>query len=252
MKKIAVLFIFIAFFIAGCGSDSDSDFFNTGHHNEEDEKMNGEQEKENGEQEEQNGEQEDENGETADEEKELLYPEVTPTSNKAGDIAQNVIMYDELDNRHQLAEWYSKNNKSSKLIWLIFTTYDCGPCKVLKASLAEINKKEYRDKGFNIVLIFNGYLAGPKTDEEPATIAAYKDNYLYAYPDTGQFALYAYLQDTPEDQNFFYQFSPGANNAAYPTWALIDAETMEILIYDQGWDKSLTERVINNIEMILD
>ena len=75
---------------------------------------------------------------------ELKYPEVGPSCNKNGTIAHNVIMYDELDNERQLAEWYKENNPKSKLIWLIFSTYDCPPCRVLKEDLLVINKKEYQ------------------------------------------------------------------------------------------------------------
>lgn len=183
-----------------------------------------------------------------DEPKELLYPEVTATSNKNGDIAQNVVLYDDLDVEHQLAEWYKANNPSSKLVWLIFTTYDCSPCQVLKLSLSNINKKEYRDKGFNVILVFNGLLSGPQTELEPKKIADYKEVYLWEYPDTGQFALYSYLKK----QNIFQKFASTDYGIAYPTWAFIDASTMEILIYGQGWDEEMETTIMNDIELILD
>ena len=90
MKKFAVLFIFIAFFIAACGGDDGGPKKENQNENEEEET-----------------EQSD-----ADEVKELLYPEeVTPTSNKNGDIAQNITIYDDLDNERHLAEWYKPNNE---------------------------------------------------------------------------------------------------------------------------------------------
>lgn len=241
MKKFAFLFVFIAFFVAACGgSDGDSDF----------DKLEKAAEDENG-----SDKKDDQKQETVvdDEGKELLYPEVTPTANKAGDIVPNIIMYDDLDEKHQLAEWYQANNPSSKVIWLIFTTYDCPPCKVLKKNLSEVNKKEFRDKGLNIVLIFNGLLdPGPIPEQEPARLAAYKDDYLYVYPDTGQFAIYAYLKEET-DQNLFYnKFASDDNGVAYPTYVLVDAETMEILIYGQGWTEEMTSSMISNIELVLD
>lgn len=233
MKKFAFLFVFIAFFVVSCGGEDTKD-----------DNKKGDGTEEQGE----NGEEGEQNDADTDEVKELLYPEVTPTSNKEGDIAQNIVMYDDLDVEHQLAEWYQANNPSSKLIWLIFTTYDCGPCQALKRSLAEINKKEYRDKGFNVVLIFNGLLSGPIIREEPAKLAEYKDLYLWEYPDTGQFAVYAYLKK----QALFNKFASEDYGKAYPTYVFIDAETMEILIYGQGWEESMTPGIIDDIELILD
>ena len=105
---------------------------------------------------------------------ELVYPEVTSKSNEIGDVAQNVTIYDDLDVEHKLAEWYKENNPSSKLIWLIFTTYDCTPCHLLREDLLEINKPEYRKDGLKILLVFNGLLDGPQPDLEPERLSNYK------------------------------------------------------------------------------
>lgn len=233
MKKFAVLFIFIAFFIAACGGDDGGP--KKGNQNENEEET----------------EQSD-----ADEVKELLYPEeVTPTSNKNGDIAQNITIYDDLDNERHLAEWYKPNNESSKLIWLIFTTYDCAPCHILKDDLLEINKTEYKKQGFKIILVFNGLLEGAQPELEPEKLAAYKDMFVSENPDTGNFELYGYLQK--EEQKVFKKFTSAAGSlmvggGAYPTWAFIDASTMEIVEWGEGWGTDMIEPVCNEIEMLLE
>lgn len=238
MKKFMILVAAICamFFFVSCGGSSEE---KPGENTDSDEVSDSE---------ENDSEVEDSEVQDADETKELVYPEVTPTSNKEGDIAQNVIMYDDLDVEHSLAEWYNKNNPSSKLIWLVFTTYDCPPCQILKGSLLKINKKEYRDKGFNIVLIFNGLLSGPQPSLEPAKLAETKDLYLWGDPDTAEFAVYAYLKK----QGLFKKFASDDYGIAYPTWAFIDANTMEILIYGQGWDEEMETGIMNDIEFILD
>ena len=181
-------------------------------------------------------------------EPELAYPEVTATSNKEGDIAQNIIIYDDLDNEHQLAEWYKPNNPSSKLIWLIFTTYDCPPCKILKEDLLEINLREYREQGLKIILVFNGsYIDGPQVDREPERLAEYKDIYLSEYPDTGRFELYGYLRDQKIFKKFISGFTVG-----YPTWAFIDASNMEIVEWGEGWGDNMVNSTKSKIEILLE
>ena len=181
-------------------------------------------------------------------EPELAYPEVTATSNKEGDIAQNIIIYDDLDNEHQLAEWYKPNNPSSKLIWLIFTTYDCPPCKILKEDLLEINLREYREQGLKIILVFNGsYIDGPQVDREPERLAEYKDIYLSEYPDTGRFELYGYLRDQKIFKKFISGFTVG-----YPTWAFIDASNMEIVEWGEGWGDNMVSSTKSKIEILLE
>ena len=180
----------------------------------------------------------------------LAYPEVTPKSNKEGDIAQNVVFYDDLDVRHELAEWYQPNNPSSKLVWLIFTTYDCPPCKILKEDLLEINLREYREKGLKILVVFNGLLSGPQPELEPAKIAEYKEIYLSEYPDTAQFEIYAYLRD--EEQKVLKKFFSSPLGGAYPTWTFIDPSTMEIVEWGEGWGDDMVNSTKSKIEILLE
>ena len=188
--------------------------------------------------------------EEPDEPAELAYPEVTATSNKSGDIAQNITIYDDIDVEHKLAEWYQPNNPSSKLIWLIFTAYDCSYCKILKEDLLEINTAEYRDRGLKIVLVFNGLLSGPQPELEPAKLSETKDLYLSVYPDTGRFEIYGYLKK--EEQKIFRKFLSNALESAYPTWAFIDASTMEILDHGEGWNYNLVDSARDEIEVLLE
>lgn len=181
---------------------------------------------------------------------ELAYPEVTPKSNKEGDIAQNITIYDDVDVRHQLAEWYKPNNPSSKLVWLIFTTYDCPPCKILKEDLLEINLREYREKGLKILVVFNGLLSGPQPELEPEKVAEYKDIYLSEYPDTGRFELYGYLRD--EEQKVLKKFFSSPLGGSYPTWAFIDASTMEIVEWGEGWGDDMINSTKSKIEILLE
>ena len=185
-----------------------------------------------------------------EEPKELAYPEVTATSNKNGDIAQNITIYDDLDVEHKLAEWYKPNNPSSELIWLIFTTYDCGPCHILKEDLLVLNKAEYREKGLKIIVVFNGLLAGPQPELEPEKLAEIKDIYLSEYPDTGRFEIYGYLKQ--EEQKVLRKFFSSPMGGAYPTWMFIDSDNMEILEYGEGWSEDATDAVAEEIEMLLE
>jgi len=188
-----------------------------------------------------------------EEPKELAYPEVTPTSNKPGDIAQNIIIYDDVDVEHHLAEWYKPNNPESKLIWLIFTTYDCAPCHQLKDELPEINKPEYEDQGLRIILVFNGLLEGPHPELEPEKLAEYKDIFVSEYPETADFEIYGYLKK--EEQAVFKKFTSGAGSlvgGAYPTLLFIDSSTMEVLEWSEGWGGDLVASTQSKIEMLLE
>ena len=242
MKKflISIAVVSAMFFFVSCGgSSNDSGENNADGETEEDSDSEAE-----------DSEVTDEDTETSEEPKELAYPEVTNTSNKNGDIAQNITIYDDLDVEHHLAEWYKPNNPSSELIWLIFTTYDCGPCRILKEDLLEINQPEYRERGFKIILVFNGLLEGPQPELEPEKLANYKDMFLSEYPDTGRFELYGYLKD--EEQKVLRKFFSSPLGGAYPTWAFINADDMEILEYGEGWGEGNVEAVKNEIEMLLD
>ena len=181
---------------------------------------------------------------------ELPYPEVTPKSNEAGDIAQNITIYDDLDVRHTLAEWYQPNNPESKLIWLIFTTYDCPPCRQLKEDLLEINLPEYREQGFKILLVFNGLLDGPQPELEPEKLANYKDLFISEYPETADFELYGYLKK--EEQKVLKKFFRSALQGSYPTYAYIDASTMEIVEWGEGWGDNMVNATKNKIEILLE
>ena len=182
--------------------------------------------------------------EVPDEQTELPYPEVTKTSTEVGEIAQNITIFDDQDVEHKLAEWYKPNNPESKLIWLIFTTYDCPYCQILEQDLLEINLPEYREQGFKIILVFNGYLyEGPKPEEEPASLLEYKEVFLSMYPDRGRFELYGYLK--MEEQKVLGKFM--GLNGGYPTHMLIDASTMEILDYMAGWGED-SESLVNEMK----
>ena len=178
---------------------------------------------------------------------ELAYPEVTPKSNKEGDIAQNIIVYDDLDVEHQLAEWYKPNNPESKLIWLIFTTYDCAPCHQMKDDLPEINSREYEEQGLRIILVFNGMLEGPQPELEPAKLAEYKDIFVSEYPDSADFEIYGYLRE----QKIFKKFVQGIY-PSYPTYLFIDASTMEIIEYGGGWGDGMVNSTKSKIEILLE
>jgi hypothetical protein len=195
----------------------------------------------------------DEEAENPDEPKELAYPEVTPTSNKPGDIAQNITIFDDLDVEHKLAEWYKPNNPESKLIWLIFTTYDCAPCHQLKDELPEINKPEYEEQGLRIILVFNGLLDGPQPELEPEKLAEYKDIFVSEYPETADFEIYGYLKK--EEQSVFKKFTSGAGSltgGAYPTLLFIDSSTMEVLDWSEGWGGDLVGSTQTKIEILLE
>lgn len=192
----------------------------------------------------------DEEVENPDEPAELAYPEVTTSSNKNGDIAQNITIFDDVDNEHHLAEWYKPNDPSSKLIWLIFTTYDCAPCKLLKQDLLEINSPDFSKRGLKIILVFNGLLSGPRPDLEPDKLAATKELYISEYPETGRFELYGYLKK--EEQKVLAKFFSSPLGGAYPTWLFIDASSMEIVEYGEGWAEDMTNSISTAIDILLD
>lgn len=245
MKKlmISVAVICTMFFFVSCGGSSEE---KSGENSDSDEVNDSE---------ETDAEVEDSEVQDADENQEPAYPEVTAKSNEVGDIAQNLTMFDDLDEEHHLSEWYQPNDPSSKLIWLIFTTYDCSPCHVLKEDLLEINLPEYRKQGLKILLIFNGsYQTGPHPEDEPAKLANYKDLYISENPDTANFDLYAYLKK--EEQKVFKKFTSGAGSmmggASYPTWMFIDASTMEIVDWGEGWGDGMVNSTKTKIEILFE
>lgn len=178
----------------------------------------------------------------------LEYPEVTATSNKRGDIAQNLEFYDEADKKRQLAEWYRTNDKSTRLIWLIFSTYDCKYCNIEKKEVPKIYKQDYIDRGLRVVLIMNGLLAGPQVSLEPAKIANLKDYNLTAYGEAADYTAYGYLKSQTQFNKFI--------TAGYPVNVFINTKTMEILDYFEGWaeagDTTITEKYDKFIDFMLD
>lgn len=244
MKKfmVSVALIFAMFFFVACGGSSESG-----------EKGSGDGTDNTGENSDsgtEDSEVTDGDAENPDEPKELAYPEVTTTSNQIGDIAQNITIYDDLDVEHKLAEWYKPNNSSSKLIWLIFTTYDCPPCHLMKDDLPEINSREYEKQGLRILLVFNGLLDGPQPDLEPEKLANYKDLFVSEYPETADFELYGYLRK--EEQKVLRKFFSSPMGGAYPTWVFIDASTMELVEYGEGWGENMVNRIRSEIEDLLE
>lgn len=172
------------------------------------------------------------------------YPEASEICNSVGAIAQNLIFFDTDDKERQLAEWHQANNPDSKLIWLVFSTYDCPPCLVEKSDLPELNKTEYKDRGFTLIVIMNGlYLSGPEPDLEPEKVSKMEDDIIEVFGENGVHP-YGYLKD----QAVFRKFS----KSGYPTNVLIDARTMEILDHFEGWDSSLTSQYNSFIDFVLD
>ena len=241
MKKfmISVAVLCAMFFFVSCGGSSES---KGDEKNDSDEVSDSEENPD--------SEAEDSEVQNDEESKELDYPEVTTSSNEVGDIAQNITIYDDLDVEHKLAEWYKPNNSSSKLIWLIFTTYDCAPCRQLKQDLLEINLPEFKDKGLKILLVFNGLLSGPQPELEPEKLANYKDLYISEYPETAKFELYGYLKK--EEQKVLSKFFSSPLGGAYPTWLFIDSSTMEIVEYGEGWGEDMVHSIQNAIAILLD
>lgn len=184
----------------------------------------------------------------SDEPATLPYPEAEGMCNENGKIAANITIFDDKDVEHHLAEWYKKNNPESKLIWLIFTTYDCPYCQILEEKLLEINLPEYREQGFKILLVLNGLLAGEQPELEPAKISDYKETLISLYPKTAKFELYGYLKNE-EDQKTLMRFM--GLKGGYPTHMFIDAKTMEILDWMAGFDESLTLSIQDEIEYYL-
>jgi hypothetical protein len=172
----------------------------------------------------------------------LDYP--TPTGSSAtGDIIRNIIFHDELDRERAFAEWYRSNNPGSKLIWLVVSTYDCGYCVLEKKDLPKLNKKEYRDRGFSLILIMNGLLSGPQPSKEPGKISNLREDNLEAYGEGADY-LYGYLKTQEEYRQL--------GLLGYPQNILIDANTMEILDVFSGWDSSLVDHYHTAINFFLD
>jgi thioredoxin-related protein len=159
---------------------------------------------------------------------ELLYPEeVSATCKKEGDVARNLIFLDDTNEERTLAEWYKPNNESSKLIWIIISTYDCPYCNVEKKDIPKLNGK-YEKEGMKTILIMNGLLAGPQPTLEPDKIAKLKDTMMLM---EGSAADHTYGYFSTSQQAEFRKFI----NQGYPVNIFIDANTMKILKHFEGW-----------------
>lgn len=173
----------------------------------------------------------------------LDYPETGTTTGARGDITTNLVFFDELDRERALAEWFKGNNPDSKLIWLVVSTYDCPYCVVEKRDLPKMNKQDYKDRGFSLVVVMNGLLSGPQTNLEPEKVAALKDSNIFAYGEEGNYA-YGFLKSQTGLSKLGLQ--------GYPHNILIDATNMKILDVFGGWDTSLIEKYDKFIDFMLD
>jgi len=169
------------------------------------------------------------------------YPQETPTSNQVDDIAANITFFDHEDREWTLGHFYKKK----KLIWLIFSAYDCPYCNTEKSDLPGIYKEEYVAKGLEIIFIENGMLAGPQPSKEPAKIAKLREIMIETYGDSAKF-IYGYLKmDMQSTMGKYIQ-------QGYPTNALIDGTSMKILNYFEGWDTSIADNQERAIQYWLD
>lgn len=183
----------------------------------------------------------DDNDETVDIST-LEYPENVGSGGR-GDVIQNLVFFDDLDRERALAEWYKTNNPDSKLIWLVVSTYDCPYCIVEKRDLPKINKQEFKDRGFSLIVVMNGLLSGPQVNLEPEKIANLKESNIEIYGDGGDYT-YGYLQS----QSTLMQMGL----EGYPHNILIDANNMEVLDVFGGWDTSLVDKYDKFIDFMLD
>ena len=172
----------------------------------------------------------------------LDYPEVSGSGGR-GDVIQNLVFFDELDRERALAEWYKGNNPDAKLVWLVVSTYDCPYCVVEKRDLPKMNKAEYKERGFRLVVIMNGLLSGPQVSLEPDKLADLKESNIYIYGEEGNY-VYGYLQSQSTLTKMGLE--------GYPHNILIDANNMEVLDVWGGWDTSLVEKYDKFIDCMLD
>ncbi|HQO91149.1 MAG TPA: hypothetical protein PLX56_02375 [bacterium] len=178
---------------------------------------------------------------------ELLYPEeVSVTCKKAGDTARNLKFIDDKNEERSLAEWYKPNNESSKLIWLIISTYDCPYCNVEKKDIPKLNGK-YEKDGMRTILIMNGLLSAPQPTLEPDKIAKLKDTMILM---EGSAADHTYGYFSSSQQTEFRKFI----NEGYPVNIFIDANTMKIVKHFEGWaeEQEFFDETDAFIESILD
>jgi len=173
----------------------------------------------------------------------LDYPETGATTGARGDVITNLVFFDELDRERALAEWFKGNNPDSKLIWLVISTYDCPPCRVEKSDLPKMNKQDYKDRGFSLVVIMNGLLSGPQVNLEPEKLAALKNSNIFTYGEGSNYA-YGFLKSQTSLNKLGLE--------GYPHNVLIDATNMEVLDVFAGWDTSLVEKYDKFIDFMLD
>ncbi len=169
------------------------------------------------------------------------YPKETPTSNQVDDIAANFTFFDHEDKEWTLGHFYEKK----KLIWLIFSAYDCPYCNVEKNDLPALYKADYVSRGLEIIFIENGLLSGPQPSKEPAKIAKLREIMIDEYGDNAKF-VYGYLKMDMQSKLAKYI------QQGYPVNALIDGTSMKILNYFEGWDSSLSHSQEMAIQFWLD
>jgi hypothetical protein len=169
------------------------------------------------------------------------YPAVGMTTNKKGDIAHNLIFMDSLDKQISLNHFY----KERKLIWLIFSTYDCPACNIEKYDIPKINTPKLVAKGFQTILVMNGLLRGPDPDKEPEKVAKLKETMIEQFGDPADH-VYGYLNLA--QQGTFRGFI----NMGYPVNILIDGRTMEILDHWEGWDTGSADSLSRFLDFYID
>ena len=169
------------------------------------------------------------------------YPKVGVTSNNPGDTAHNLYFMDREDKELTLGHFYKKK----KLIWLIFSTYDCPACNLEKKDIPLLNKADYKDRGLQIILIMNGLLSGPQPDKEPGKVANMRDIMISSFGDDAEH-VYGYL--TTAQQTTFRRFI----KQGYPVNIFIDGNTMEIMDHWEGWDPNGVTGLDNFINFILE
>lgn len=166
----------------------------------------------------------------------IEYPTETATSKNTGDVAANFIYYNEKNEPHQLAEFY----KTKKLIFIDFSAYDCPYCLVEKNSISNLNKKKYVDAGLQIIVIMNGYLAGPKPSGEPKTLANFVEQMIDNFGEDAK-VQYGYL-NFDQQAKFKKYFSQG-----YPVNTTIDASNMQVVNVFEGWDETSSEKATDEL-----
>jgi len=184
--------------------------------------------------------------ETQDEDvvKKPEYPKTGTDSKKIGDIACNfkfMAVNDKGEKEMELGDFY----KSKKVIWLIFSTYDCPPCIQEGKDIPNINLPKYVKDGLQVIHIENGLLSGPQVNLEPTKLKEERAKEI-EYFDNGEnlkTVVYGYLKS----QAGLYKYI----NKGYPVNVLIDASDMSIQKIWEGWDPNGIDDQKQLIEYLL-